>query len=95
MLKRKWKGNPSCYFYDGDELSNHVSFECKVAKANRGLIACLIGAINTRSLFSTNQCWKWLRIWLPKETWMCPLDCCYMFVHLEESKQSLFLIKKD
>jgi hypothetical protein len=51
MLKRKRKGNPSCYFYDGGELSNQVFFECKVAKANRGLIACLIGAINTRSLF--------------------------------------------
>jgi len=47
MIKRKWKGNPSCYFYDGDELSNHLFFECKVAKANWGLIARLIGTTNT------------------------------------------------
>ena len=39
LIKRKWVGNPKCYFCDLDESINHLFFTCPVAKVIWGVIA--------------------------------------------------------
>jgi hypothetical protein len=39
MLKRKWHGDPNCYFCNSPESMNHLFFECPVAKVTWGVIA--------------------------------------------------------
>jgi hypothetical protein len=42
MLKRKWHGDPNCYFCNSLESMNHLFFECPVAKGNMGCDCHLI-----------------------------------------------------
>ena len=46
MIRRKWSGNPKCYFCDHDETINHLFFTCSTAKVVWGVIAKLLGANN-------------------------------------------------
>jgi hypothetical protein len=39
MLKRKWHGDPNCYFCNSPESMNHLFFECPVTKVTWGVIA--------------------------------------------------------
>jgi hypothetical protein len=38
MVKRKWKGNPGCYFSTCPETTDHILFECLIAKVVWGVI---------------------------------------------------------
>jgi hypothetical protein len=63
LLKRKWSGDPSCYFYDNDENISHLFFQCSTARSVWAIVAKSIGANNVpRSLA---QCWTWCERWLP------------------------------
>jgi hypothetical protein len=63
MIRRKWKGDPACYFCPHDESVNHLFFQCNVAKAVWAIIAKCIGADNIPRSFS--QSWTWADRWLP------------------------------
>lgn len=63
MVKRKWQGDPSCYFCNPHESANHLLFQCSVAKAVWAIVATSLGADNIpRNL---EQCWSWCEQWLP------------------------------
>lgn len=63
LLKRNWKGDPTCYFCNYTEDISHLFFQCCVAKTIWAVVAKCFGA-NTipRNL---NQCWQWCNKWLP------------------------------
>jgi len=63
LIKRKWKGDPACYFCDNHESISHLFFQCHVAKTIWAVVAKCFGA-NTvpRNL---DQCWRWVAKWLP------------------------------
>jgi hypothetical protein len=63
MIRRKWAGDPKCYFCDHDETINHLFFTCPIAKVVWGVIAKLLGAMNIPT--SLGQCWEWCDLWLP------------------------------
>ena len=46
MIKRKWNGDPSCYFCSASENMDHLFFLCPVAKVVWGVIAIVLGASN-------------------------------------------------
>lgn len=46
MIKRKWPGDPMCYFCQQDETATHLLFQCSVAKAVWAIIAVCLGANN-------------------------------------------------
>lgn len=46
MIKRKWQGDPSCYFCYQPESANHLLFQCSVAKAVWAIVAISLGASN-------------------------------------------------
>ena len=63
LLKRRWVGDPTCYFCDQSENLSHLFFKCSTAKAVWAIGAKCIGANNVpRSL---GQCWLWCEKWLP------------------------------
>lgn len=71
LLKRKWSGDPSCYFCDNDENISHLFFQCSTAKTVWAIVARSIGADNIpRSL---SQCWAWCEHWLPNGSSFIPL----------------------
>lgn len=57
MIKRKWAGDPSCFFCTKDESANHLFFQCSSAKAVWAITAKCIGASNIPKSFE--QCWVW------------------------------------
>jgi len=60
LIKRKWKGDPDCYFCSHPETISHLFFQCPVAKTIWAVVAKCFGAYTVpRNL---NQCWRW---WLP------------------------------
>lgn len=63
MIKRKWKGDPACYFCSHVESVDHLLFQCNVSKAVWAITAKCIGATNIPRSFS--QCWAWADRWLP------------------------------
>jgi hypothetical protein len=63
LLKRKWVGDPSCYFCKKNETVSHFFFQCSTTKSVWAIVAKSIGANNVpRSL---EQCWAWCDKWLP------------------------------
>lgn len=64
MLKRNWKGDPSCYFCHQPETMTHLLFTCSVAKVVWATIATCLGADNVPTSFQ--QSWKWCMKWIPK-----------------------------
>lgn len=64
MIKRKWKGNPDCYFCEHSESIDHLFFNCPVARVVWACIAISIGANDIPG--NLNQCWLWLDKWLPQ-----------------------------
>jgi hypothetical protein len=63
LIKRKWIGDPTCYFCDQDESVSHLFFHCSTAKAVWAIVAHCIGANNIPN--TLNQCWTWCECWLP------------------------------
>ena len=63
MIRRKWKGDPACYFCPHDESVDHLLFQCNVSKAVWAITAKCIGATNVPRSFE--QCWLWCHTWLP------------------------------
>jgi hypothetical protein len=59
MLKRKWKGDPSCYFRDQEESSSHFFFSCLVAKVIWSIIAFRLGASDRP--VNVKQAWAWTK----------------------------------
>jgi hypothetical protein len=64
MIKRQWKGDPSCYFCHLHESTTHLLFTCSVAKTVWATIATCIGATNVPTSF--NQSWKWCERWISR-----------------------------
>jgi hypothetical protein len=63
MLKRKWKGNPRCYFCASPETNDHLLFECPIAKVACGVIAICFQQDSRPS--SYEQLWVWIVNALP------------------------------
>jgi hypothetical protein len=63
MIKRKWQGNPACYFCDQNESASHLLFHCNIAKAVWATFVTCIGANDIPS--SIDRCWLWFEKWLP------------------------------
>jgi len=63
LIKRKWKGEPECYFCRNPENIPHLFFQCSVARTVWAIIAKCFGA-NTIPK-NLNQCWSWCEKWLP------------------------------
>jgi len=63
MVKRKWTGDPTCYFCDKAENLSHLFFQCSNAKAVWAIVAKCIGADNIPCSFE--QCWNWCDVWIP------------------------------
>jgi hypothetical protein len=57
MIRRQWKGSPTCYFCEQDESISHLLFQCSCAKAVWEVVAHCIGADNIPK--TINQCWAW------------------------------------
>ena len=64
LLKRKWKGGPSCAFCQEKESVNHLFFDCPVSKYVWSIITYVFGA--TVRLNSFAQFWVWINWCLPK-----------------------------
>jgi len=66
LIKRKWVGDPSCYFCSDNENINHLFFCCPVAKVIWGIIAMSLGANNIPT--DIDQYKRWVNRWLPNGT---------------------------
>lgn len=64
LLKRKWTGDPSCYFCSSPETVGHLLFQCPIAKIIWGTVGVCIGANNIPN--NTAQFKNWMKIWLPR-----------------------------
>ena len=49
MIRRKWAGDPKCYFCLQNESVDHLFFQCPVAKVVWEIVGLSIGAYNTPS----------------------------------------------
>lgn len=63
MIKRQWKGDPTCYFCHFPKSVTHLLFTCSVAKIVWATIATWLGATNIPTSF--DQSWKWCGRWIP------------------------------
>jgi len=63
MIKRKCKGDPTCYFCPHPETVNHLLFQCSTAKVIWSTIAICFGATNVPK--TLEQCWVWCESWIP------------------------------
>jgi hypothetical protein len=64
LVKRKWKGSNSCVFFNENESSQHLFFNCPTAKYVWSLIAYSLG-VHCRPN-SWNQYWIWVQRALPQ-----------------------------
>lgn len=64
MIKRRWLGDPTCYFYSLNESLSHLFFQCNTARAVWAIVAKSLGATDVPSSFE--QCWRWCDKWLLK-----------------------------
>lgn len=56
MLKRKWTGDPTCRFCDEIETTDHLFFQCPIARVVWSITAHCIGANNIP--INIDQYWK-------------------------------------
>jgi len=64
MLKRKWKGDPKCYFCSSPESVNHLLFNCSVAKVVWATVSTYLATTNIPTSFE--QSWRWCERWIPR-----------------------------
>lgn len=64
MVKRKWQGDPTCYFCNSTESVDHLLFSCPIAKVVWGVVAMCFNQDNRPS--SYEQYWDWIKQALPK-----------------------------
>jgi hypothetical protein len=57
MIKRKWVGDPACYFCPSEETTSHLFFQCSTARAVWATVAVCIGANDIPN--SLQQWWLW------------------------------------
>lgn len=65
MEKRKWQGDPTCYFCNSTESVDHLLFQCSTARVVWGMVAICFNQGNRPS--SYNQFWVWIKQVLPGE----------------------------
>jgi hypothetical protein len=63
LLKRRWRGDPLCYFCHQPETTNHLLFTCSTAKVIWSVVSISLGAANIPTSFE--QSWRWCARWLP------------------------------
>lgn len=63
MIKRKWKGEPECYFCSHPETQTHLMFECSGMRVVWSVVALCFN-FNTRPR-SLEQFWAWIKGALP------------------------------
>ncbi|TVU01395.1 hypothetical protein EJB05_53164, partial [Eragrostis curvula] len=63
MIKRKWQGDPTCYFCQQPETIDHLLFSCCVAKVVWGIIAHCFGADTRPSSMVQHK--DWIKMVLP------------------------------
>jgi hypothetical protein len=64
LIRRKWQGEPSCYFCDSEEDRDHLLFQCPVA--SWGIIALWLGTDLIPN--SCDQYWEWAKKHSPGST---------------------------
>jgi hypothetical protein len=62
MVRRNYQGDPCCYFCSDPESSDHLFFECPIARVVWGVIAVCF-AQNSRPSYV--QYWRWINGALP------------------------------
>jgi hypothetical protein len=63
MVKRRWPGDPGCYFCGYPESSDHLFFSCPMAKVVWGVVAiCFQQKDRPRNY---EQFWNWIKKALP------------------------------
>jgi hypothetical protein len=87
MIRRKWQGDPSCYFCPANESVAHLLFDCNIAKVVWATFATCIGASDIP--ISLDQCWTWCEKWLPGEKISYPGNCIYLLGLMESKEQTL------
>jgi len=92
MIKRQWKGDPSCYFCHLHESTTHLLFTCSVVKTVWATIATCIGATNVPTSF--NQSWKWCERWIPRGKQFYAIGIGAVLGNLEDEKQDMFRWEK-
>jgi hypothetical protein len=56
IIKRKWQGDPTCYFCLMDESASHLLFYCNIAKTVWATFATCIGADDIPSSLASVGC---------------------------------------
>jgi hypothetical protein len=64
MLRRKWQGDPLCYFCNAPETVDHLFFECPTAKVICGVIAICFHQNSRPKAY--DQFWRWILSALPE-----------------------------
>ncbi|KAG2598168.1 hypothetical protein PVAP13_5KG505028 [Panicum virgatum] len=63
MVKRKWQGDSTCVFCACLETSDHLMFECCVARVTWGVVATSFGVSTIPT--SYKKFWRWIEVALP------------------------------
>lgn len=63
MVKRKWLGDPICYFCSDTKTVDHLLFSCLVTKVLWGVIAHCFDQNMSPGLYE--QYWDWIKQALP------------------------------
>jgi len=63
MIRRKWVGDPKCYFCTQNETANHLFFDCPVAIVVLGILGLCIGATNVPRNIQSYK--LWIKKWVP------------------------------
>lgn len=58
MIRRKWRGDPKCYFCEMNKNVDHLFFSCPIARVVWAVVAQVLGATDIPS--SLKQNWKWI-----------------------------------
>jgi hypothetical protein len=87
ILRRKWQGDPGCYFCGGPEDRDHF-FSCPVAKVVWGVFALCFHQSTRPSSYV--QYWTWIQSALPGGAGVCAGIGSHMLGNLESKKYNLF-----
>ncbi|TVU47444.1 hypothetical protein EJB05_07047, partial [Eragrostis curvula] len=63
MVKRKWQGDPTCYFCSQEETLDHLLFGCCISKVVWGIIAICLNTTSRPA--NMTQFWHWIKVVLP------------------------------
>jgi len=85
LIRRKWSGSPTCYFCSSAENTDHLFFQCPVAKVLWGLVGLCLGATNIPENIAQYK--HWIKHWLPGGHVVYTFGAAGIFVGLSRKKE--------